>query len=337
MKRLNRSRGFWLRLLSALVCLAAGVGLFGAGKLVQRGLPDQNAAQRWQAGDLRYAQVSAFLSISASLTATDVRIVQNGIDTALATESLTAPEGARLWVQAYSAMTTATVTSGHASASVRAIATGGDYFLFHPLTMASGWYYSPDELMEDGILIDRSLAWTLFGSYELTDMPVYVGGWPCRVLGVVETPEGLEGDAYGDEPTLWLPWRLYVRLNAAAAATCYEALVPDPVSGYARGVVTEALNRNDNQCHVVENSARFGLENELTTFVSLNQQVQQTTDIQYPYWENAARVAQTRIGFLYAGAILLLVWPVGLALFTGLRWLIRGKRFLELKWEERKR
>ena len=337
MKRLNRSRGFWLRLLSALVCLAAAGGLFFAGKLVQKSLPDQNAVQRWQAGDLRYAQVSAFVSGSASLTATDVRIVQNSIDTALAEESLAPQEGARLWIQAYSAMTSVHVTSGHASVSVRAIATGGDYFVFHPLMMASGWYYAPEELMEDGILIDRSLAWTLFGSYELTDMPVYVGGLPCRVLGVVEAPEGQTGDAYGDQPTLWLPWRLYARLDAAAAATCYEALVPDPVSGFGRDIVTKALNRNDNQCHVVENSARFGLEQELTTFVSLNQQVQQTTSIQYPYWENAARVAQTRIGFLYAGAILLLVWPVGLALVTVLRWIIRGKRFLEYKWEERKR
>ena len=337
MKRQSLSQGLWLRLLTALVCLAAAGALFGAGMLTRRGLDSQSAVGRWQAGELSYAQLSGFLADSAALTATDVRVVQSGIDTALATESLTAPEGARLWVQAYSAETGLTVTSGHASVSARAIATGGDYFLFHPLQMASGWYYSGDDLMEDGILIDRALAWSLFGSYELTDMSVYVSGYPCRVVGVVETPEGLEGDAYGDQPTLWLPWQLYTRLNTSAAATCYEALVPNPVSGYARGVVTTALNRNDNLCQVVENSSRFALANELTSFVSLNQQVQQTTQIAYPYWENAARVAQTRIGFLYAGGLLCLVWPVGLAVFTVLRWLIRGKRFLEKTWEERKR
>jgi hypothetical protein len=65
---------------------------------------------------------------------------------------------------AYSKLAKLTVRGETKSTEANVVAAGGDFFVFHPIKMLSGYYFSPDDLMQDRVVIDEDLAWQLFGS-----------------------------------------------------------------------------------------------------------------------------------------------------------------------------
>ena len=64
------------------------------------------------------------------------------------------------------------------------LAVGGQFFEFHPLRLLSGSYIAEGDLSPDRVLLDRELAWELFGGTELTGMSVEV-----KEDGVVEVSD----------------------------------------------------------------------------------------------------------------------------------------------------
>ncbi len=331
MRRPTSSKRALIMLITAGLCLIVGFCLFAAAKARANRLLAQQAAQRWQSGDLRYAQISVFPETGMSYH--DILETEGKIDTALTAESFSVQENARLWMDAYSTETALTVKSSHAGTTARAIATGGDFFAFHPLEMASGWYYSEQDIMHDQVILDRQLAWTLFGSYDLTGMTIYINGVACRIAGVAEVPDGAEADPYGTQATLWLPWSLLEQLSGdnTPTAACYEAVLPNTVSGLAESMVETALGQSRGDYVIVENTGRFGLLRTMKSLGSLGKKVQRTNGIAYPYWENAAQITELQVGGLYLVALICLVWPLILCIWT----LIQGGRFVYYKISSR--
>ena len=164
----------------------------------------QMMAERWSKKD-DVAQISCFFSVDANITEDRIQEFQHSIDNALTEASVVQESenpGARLWADAYSADGKISLASDRSSLEADAIGIGGDFFLFHPLKLVSGAYFSGNDLMQDYCIIDEDAAWQLFGSSDVAGMTVFINRIPHIVTGVVERPEGRLAEGAGLDSTL---------------------------------------------------------------------------------------------------------------------------------------
>lgn len=315
----------------------------------------QTAAQRWsETGGV--SQVSVFFSVNAGLTEDQIFSFEHSIDASLAEASVQQESEnptARLWADAYSAPGVVTISSDKASIQASALGIGGDFFLFHPLTLVSGSYFSGSDLMQDHCVIDRDAAWQLFGSNDVAGMYVTIGGRPHMVTGVVERPEGRLAEGAGLTSTLvYVSYQTLEELGQNNGLNHYEIVMPNPVTGFAQKVVQEGLAGDGKETQVVENTTRFRLINRLKGLGEFGLRSMNGKAILYPYWENIARgyedifsaVTLLELLFLaYAlilGAVLFILW------WRHKGWTIGDKRRLfkdrlerlrERWWEKRRK
>lgn len=357
-----------LGLMQVVPAVCAGVSLIGA--LVCMGISgsltgseySQQAAERWaQDGDLHYAQVSAFFSEASGFRESAVSGVREKIDAALTAASLEANGDAPLWYDAYSVQLGTVKAVGTKPASNKALLTavGGDFFQLHPMQLADGVYLRPDDLMKDRVMIDTTLAWQAFGSPEVSGMELRVDDVTYLVAGVIE-PDQADSDAYGDTPRLYLPMEMLHQTADASAASltavsrkddapdetvsgatgqyigCYEAVIPNPVRGFAEKTLKEALGERDSM-KLLQNTGRGSLLRRWENLQGLRKMVIASDGIAYPYWENAARLIDFTAARLLLVEIILLILPVGWTLWmlwSGCRWL---GGFIRRKLEENRR
>jgi len=283
-------------------------------------LSDQTAAQRWQQGDMRYTQLSCFMRMDDALDESGIFTLRSAVQSEMESASLQAPsENARLWIDAYSGRTTVTAANGNNSISAVCIATGGDFFQFHPLQMMDGWYYEDDEVMDDGVILDQQLAWELFGGYALTGMTVYINGYPCKISGVCSMPDA-DWTSYGTEPVLYIPAEFLSRIGNPVTYTCYEVLLPDPIRDFGMGILEKHLTKKD--CIIRENTGRYSLFANLQYLAALPEAGWRTAPVEFPWWENDAQTVAFFCAALELLAMVLLLYPLialGILAGTGLR------------------
>lgn len=186
--------------------------LFVTSRLEQAQL-SQSAAERWSS-EGSVSQVSCFFSVDSGISEDRLISFEHTIDGALTNAAVTQTSenpGARLWADAYSADGKVTLSTDRARLEADAIGIGGDFFLFHPLTLVYGSYFSGNALNSDYCVIDEDAAWQLFGSNDVAGMTVFIGGQPHIVTGVVERPGGRLAEAAGLDSTWYMcptiPWR----------------------------------------------------------------------------------------------------------------------------------
>ena len=359
---------FLLILNAAFVLLAA---LFGA-KLSQatHRLITQSAAEVWRGdSDMRFAQVSCFLPADQTKTEADIQSFHQTLDAEMVTASLTAPEGGSLYDDAWSGKATLSIEGKRGSVSVKTLGVGGDFFLFHPLVLRSGSYLTAKDFMQDRVVLDEELAWSLFGSYDVAGQTVTIGGRPYPVAGVVHREsDSATKKAYQDGPGMFMS---YGALNAIqkTGIDCYEIVMPNVVSGFARQLVSEKFagiasagdtsggttssagtgtgstagtgtgtaaaaavaqpTASTAQAVVVENSSRFSLGNLLKVQRNFGVRSMNENGILYPYWENAARLTED-----YAALWLLLlslscICPIVCAVILIVRYVKKGVSYAQ--------
>ena len=316
-----------LLIFAAVSVIAAAVG---------RSLPDQLAAERWAGGDMPYAQVSVFSGAASAMDINSIFMARVNVEKKL-TEASFPPEreGARVWADAFStSQMKAPVTSDRASAEANLIATGGDFFLFHPLDMISGYYYSDDDLMHDRVLIDEVLAWQLYGSSNVAGKPVKVGGTYYVIAGVFRQSDNSDIEkVYGISPRIFMPYEGYSLIGGGEAVfTCYEACLPNQVTGQGKQIITEALSiqEENTDIRIVENSARYGLKKRFEIIADFGMRSVVDGAVVYPFWENAARITEDKSALLLAFQILFLVFPTVTVLYL-LRLLVKNRKKLVRK------
>lgn len=313
----------------ALVCFLGSLGLLAAGESLS--LQSQLAARRWETEEsVSSTQMSAFLT--ADFSVSQAETVRDAVDEALKAASLVTPENARLWYDAYSMEGEYLSVKGTRTSScrTRTMAVGGDFFLLHPMQLLSGSAITENDLMQDRVVLDETLAWQLFGSADVTGMTVTIGSLPYTVAGVVENPRNYaERAAYGEEPMMYVSFSLYETLTGEEPGiSCYEAVLPNSVRGFGEKVFTESLGMTEN-VEILQNTGRYSILQNFHTLTHLHTLVIQSK-ADYPYWENAARVVSFDKALLLLGSLLLLVYPV-----LYLLWQIRkGYRFLNRKITE---
>lgn len=296
---------------AVLLCLLLWGGLTAFAAAKKNGLLDQNVAKRWSAEN-DAAQVSCFFTESTEIDKNKIRNFEHELDKVLLESSITAPnENARLWVDAYSSSGTITLSSGKTSlADASAVGIGGDFFLFHPVQLLKGAYFSGNDLMQDKVIVDEDAAWQLFGSNDVVGMQVTIGGVPHYISGVIQREEGRFPEAAGlDKTVVYVSCETLEAFGTTQGIASYEVVMPNPVRKFAYSSIKEKFGMDEKHMWVVENSARFGLEGLLTVIAEFGTRSMNARAIQYPYWENVARGWEDVFAVVLILQILLLLIP----------------------------
>jgi hypothetical protein len=120
-----------------------------------------------------------------------------------------------------------------------------------------------------------------------------------------------------------------------ASVSCYECVIPNPVSGFAANLVKTELNP-DGAYAAVENSGRYSAGRIWQVIKGYGARTMKSDATIYPYWENAARLVENRCALLLAAELLLWICPavfvciLVVKLFIYLKKQIRAK-YLDLK------
>lgn len=286
-------------------------------------LDSQQMAKRWSKNG-GVAQVSCFFSVDSEISLDEIETFEHSIDGKLAEAAVVQEsenEGARLWADAYSADGSVVIQSDGGTVETNAIGVGGDFFLFHPMTLVSGAYFSGNDLMQDHCVIDRDVAWQLFGSSDVAGMTVFIGNVPHIVTGVVERPSGRLAEAAGLDGTLvFVSYQTLSGLGQNNGINHYEIVMPDPVTGFAENVVREGLGSDPKKVDILENSSRFSLLSRLKLIGQFGLRSMNGKAIIYPYWENMARGYSDILTLLTFLEMLFLIVSLAVALGLFISW-----------------
>lgn len=288
-------------------------------------LIDQQAAARWDT-EGKSAQVSCYLSERVELDEMMIinfeKQLEQQLKEILSAEEYSEENGKRLIADAYSSQGRITVVSEKSTLEAAAVGVGGDFFLFHPLTLVSGGYFSGDDLMKDYIILDEEAAWQLFGSSDIAGQSVMIGGIPHYVSGVIKRQTGRFAMKAGlDKTIVYLSNESLLAYGESGGINTYEVLAPNPVKHFVYTAVKEKLGVEENNMNVVENSSRYSIESLIPVILDFGTRSMQDSGVKFPYWENIGRGAEDvkALALLWQG-IFLLISTVILAAFLIIKW-----------------
>lgn len=321
-ERFEKFSLFQYIVLGLTVCMLIAIGVLTIVLQVgKNSLPDQLMADRWsEDGDV--AQISCFYSGDAYMTESSIDELRYQLETKLQEQAMEPDtEGARLILDAYSAEGSITIQSDKKSIQANAIGIGGEFFMFHPVTLVSGMYFSGNALMQDSVLLDEEAAWQLFGANDIAGQTVTIGGKPYRVAGVYAREQGdLETLAGSKDTTVYMAYSA-LESNIACSVTCYEIVMPNPVEGFARDILLGVNPTSEDNVKMVENSSRFSYISLYNVWKERAARSMKTDDIVLPFWENLARVKEESL-------MEVALWQVVLAVILLLYWGIRCMIFI---------
>ena len=123
------------------------------------------------------------------------------------------------------------------------------------------------------------------------------------------------------------------RLIEEASITGYEIVMPNPISGYAKSLLSEVFPIGTGD--IVENSGRYGLLRLWDVIQTFGQRSMRTNGVIYPYWENAGRLTEDYAALLLLLAVLLALYPLLAALVLVIRDIRRAYRFAKIRIPEK--
>lgn len=309
-----------------LVCaLACALAL----RLISGSLLSQQEAERWRGeSEQSFVQLSCFLPDDAVLPTSEIYTFRYAMLEALSSVGVEWPEERYPFTDAWSAEGKLHISGEKGATDAPVIAVGGDFFSFHPLRLLSGSYLTEEDFSQDRVLLDRALAWELFGGVDLAGMPVEINGRSFIVGGVVEREnDAASRRAYTGEKGFFMSWDAYRGIIEKDAISCYELVLPEPVQNFGAQLVADKFPLKGGVSLV--NTDRFSYDRLLTLARDLPVRAAHAGKVAYPYWENAARIAENECAVL-ALLSLVLALPCTVTLLAFLiALLVRGRNALE--------
>lgn len=335
----------FIAVLSAANAASISVGLIltAAGSSLAKSQSYNQAALRWDSGG-SCTQLSCFFTEDAGFTVDNTQGVMSDLLSNLKNIGVTPEDGKELIPVAYSVdagtMTIRSDTTGRAEAKVTAA--GGDFFLFRDFMLLDGAFFTESDIMQDGAVIDRRLAWSLYGSTDVAGMNIYINGTKFYISGVIEDPESKEEKkTAGDYPRAYISYDgaklLGSDISPAASGisgggdtggidvptgdsylkkiSCYECIVPNPVENYAYNSVKEYFDgAYKDKIKIVNNTERFSPSKRAKAYKKLSNYAVSDKPLVYPYWENASRIIEFKLSVIYFFRRLTYIIPVLTAL-----------------------
>ncbi len=326
--------------LAAANVLSIGTGLVltAVGSSLAKSQSNNYAAQRWDS-EGGCTQLSCFFTEEAGFNTYSVPYVKQSLTEKLKNAGVIAEEGQKLIPEAYSMnagqMSVRCDRTARSEAMITAV--GGDFFLFRNFKLLDGSYFSESDLMQDGAVIDKVLAWELYGSEDIAGMNIYLNGVKFYISGVIDTPSTeQEKRTIGDIPRAYISYEGLKLINGGFAEegsnsldniTCYECIVPDPVENFAYNAINDYFGSGYSYtCSVVNNTERFNPTKLAKKHKNLSDYAIADKSIIYPYWENASRITEFKLSGIYYFRRLTYIIPIlTLLLLIILGWRAGGK------------
>lgn len=269
--------------------------------LATKNLYDQQAAGRWAENADDYAQISCFYPISMELSDFGYLSLHHAVEEALTVASLTAEAAnADLFADAYSVTGKLHISTENAGKEVNVVGVSDSFFLFHPIRLLAGSYFDENMIMKDGVILDEDTAFLLYGSEDVVGMPVYIGNMQYYIRGVAARDDSYFSKKAGlAEAVCFVSADALKTHGTIEGSYTYEVVMPNPVDGFAKDTVVNALNDTLQQIEVVENSARFSFDAKKEIVLDFGVRSMSRNSILYPYWENIARATEDLCGLLF--------------------------------------
>jgi len=285
-------------------------GLTLTANSLKRSLDDQRIASRWsEDGD--FAQVSCFFADNTTLDFNQIMLFRDQIGKSLREAAFSNEGRGRLFIDSYSSFGTINLRSERSNLETKAIGIGGDFFLFHPLKLVSGAYFSGNDLMQDSVILDEEAAWQLFGSSNIAGMEVTIGGVPHYVRGVIRRERGRLWDAAGlNTGIAYVSAESLALYGRTTGIQQYEFLMPNPVSGFAYRVAAEKFGFSEDVMVVIDNTDRYNIEPLFKVITEIGTRSMQKYAARLPYWENYARGFEDILAFLLVFQVIFLIAPI---------------------------
>jgi hypothetical protein len=191
--------------------------------------------------------------------------------------------------------------------------------------------------MQDGAVIDRVLAWELYGSEDIAGMNIYLNGVKFYISGVIDTPSTeQEKKTVGDISRAYISYEGLKLINGGITEegsdylnkiSCYECIVPNPVENFAYNALDEYFGGSHNTTvSIVNNTERFNPTKLAKKYKNLSDYAIADKPIVYPYWENASRITEFRLSGIYYFRRLTYIIPIlTLLLLIALGWRAGGR------------
>ena len=243
----------------------------------------------------------------------------------------------KIWIDAYSTTCDASVVrpasdiSKEIPAEVTLTGVGGDFHLIHPMQMESGAFLRADTLDTKKIVLDTELSFKLFGTYQVIGRSVTIGQREYVIIGVVRhASTEIDSKTQGDRLRAYIPFAELAYLlpaddtgfefnqpsllNGASAQrldsiaiTCYEAVLPNRITGIAMANVLSAFETSgkmDKNYLFVDNTDRFSPLRlwDLTFPAGETQYLRQ--GFTFPFWEASAQMAESTSVFWWSMLVL---------------------------------
>ena len=292
------------------------------------------AAEKWagNSGE-RFAYISCFMPETARTDQQSVYSFKSAMEQKLTENSMEAEEGRTLWTFAYCGNAALSVSADKGSATVEALGVGGDFFFFHPMLLRSGNYIAESDLMHDGVVIDKELAWKLFGAIEVNGMEIEIAGRKFYVAGVVERDSDFAStEAYGSDIGLYMAYDVFNEITNEGI-NCYELVFPNPVTNFALNLVKDNFPGGDSTVFVDEGS-RYGVSSLWSVIKDFGKRSMRTDGVIFPYWENAARLTEDYAALGMVLFCLFMITPLCFAAVIGCKYAKKGASAAWKKTEE---
>lgn len=322
MKLKFRKRHVVIAAVNAAAIAGAAV-LSIAGSSVASAQKYNYAYERWKgSGKDSYSQMSCFFNSDAGFTTDTIAGVRGQLLNELKNISVVPEEGQKLCPDAYSApVGTAAVkcdVTGRSDAQVTAV--GGDFFYFRDFTLIDGAFFTDSDIMQDGAVIDRELAWELYGSENVSGMNIYINGVKCYISGVIASPEtDYEKKCIGKTPQAYVSYDMAAQIAPEAGidgetgftkVTCYECIIPDPVENFGLSKIKSIMKTYGDNVNIIRNDSRFAPSKRAKELKKLPNYAVRNDGIRLPWWENASRMTEFRLTYIYAARRVLFAVPI---------------------------
>jgi len=259
---------------------------------------EYTAGERFSTETLTSSHVSLFLSSKEGVNEDTVDSFRQSMEQTFLTDSILSG-GGRLYLDAFCGFSTLSLSTDRGSTEAAAGYVSGDFFYFHPVELLNGSYLPSEPIDPTLILLDERAAWILFGALD-------IAGFTCKVNGEIFTVAGVfrseEHELYGTSPRVYIPYAAAGE-GAVPPVTCYEAILPDPVDGYAEGVLLSAASSYKENGVFLLNSGRFSIARLFDTLKTLHERGVRKDEVAFPYWENMAVIEEDTCAFLLLGRL----------------------------------
>lgn len=293
-------------------------------------------AERWKNNNKKdFEQISAFLSEDSGFTTNNIDALRSEFLNSLNNISIKEENGNLPFADAYSSQMGTFQIRGDLTGRSEAVITavGGDFFLFRNFKLVSGSFFTDNDLMHDGVVIDRNLAWKLYGSYDVIGMNLYINGIKFYISGVIELSSETEKNCIGNVPRIYISYKGTSGLSDDTSyfnkVSCYETVLPNPVEHFGYNMMKNYFSENyKNKYSIVNNSTRFDASIRAKAFKNIADYAIIENNIIYPYWENSSRLVEFKLTFLYFIRRILFIIPLLTVLYiiiVSIRFILKKK------------